>query len=292
MGIDQDLDQGLDQDLDMGIDQDLDQGLDQDLDMGIDQDLDQEAAFTLLLYWELLQWEDRPLRDFLHYPCQSEWQRKENLSRKILHYFNKGKAIFLPPLTGACSLNGFSQSSYLLCALQCWEYGISLCRELAFQYETLYDYQSLSWIRKMEAAYYDNIIEQQRIEPEFFRMGFYGRKFPFFLRNKEFVCRGYDYERLEDFQQRMLGEFPQAIAMQHPNQPDDTILQSDAQCILLDEVIGHRILNMFRLLGASDGVSTSVFNGNLGQRGPAAGVTLHGHRHAGNHREFGLRNGT
>ncbi|CAG11287.1 unnamed protein product [Tetraodon nigroviridis] len=81
----------------------------------------------------------------------------------------------------------------------------------------------------MEAAYYDNIIEQQRIEPEFFRMGFYGRKFPFFLRNKEFVCRGYDYERLEDFQQRMLGEFPQAIAMQHPNQPDDTILQSDAQ---------------------------------------------------------------
>uniref|UniRef100_A0A8C6PSX6 Dedicator of cytokinesis 3 n=1 Tax=Nothobranchius furzeri TaxID=105023 RepID=A0A8C6PSX6_NOTFU len=161
-----------------------------------------EAAFTLLLYWELLQWEDRPLRDFLHYPCQSEWQRKENLSRKILHYFNKGK---------------------------CWEYGISLCRELAFQYETLYDYQSLSWIRKMEAAYYDNIIEQQRIEPEFFRMGFYGRKFPFFLRNKEFVCRGYDYERLEDFQQRMLGEFPQAIAMQHTNQPDDTILQSDAQ---------------------------------------------------------------
>lgn len=53
------------------------------------------------------------------------------------------------------------------------------------------------------------------------------------LQNKEFVCRGYDYERLEDFQQRMLGEFPQAIAMQHPNQPDDTILQSDAQCILL-----------------------------------------------------------
>lgn len=32
-------------------------------------------------------------------------------------------------------------------SFQCWEYGISLCRELAFQYETLYDYQSLSWIR-------------------------------------------------------------------------------------------------------------------------------------------------
>lgn len=53
-----------------------------------------------------------------------------------------------------------------------------------------------------------------------------------FHQNKEFVCRGHDYERLEAFQQRMLGEFPQAIAMQHPNQPDEAILQCDAQCIL------------------------------------------------------------
>ncbi|ELV10406.1 Dedicator of cytokinesis protein 3 [Tupaia chinensis] len=161
-----------------------------------------EAAFTLLLYCELLQWEDRPLREFLHYPSQTEWQRKEGLCRKIIHYFSKGKS---------------------------WEFGIPLCRELACQYENLYDYQSLSWIRKMEASYYDNIMEQQRLEPEFFRVGFYGRKFPFFLRNKEYVCRGHDYERLEAFQQRMLSEFPQAVAMQHPNHPDDAILQCDAQ---------------------------------------------------------------
>ncbi|NWI77948.1 DOCK3 protein, partial [Mystacornis crossleyi] len=49
------------------------------------------------------------------------------------------------------------------------------------------------------------------------------------LQNKEYVCRGHDYERLEAFQQRMLSEFPQAIAMQHPNHPDDSILQCDAQ---------------------------------------------------------------
>ncbi|XP_043933928.1 dedicator of cytokinesis protein 3 [Protopterus annectens] len=161
-----------------------------------------EAAFTLLLYWELLQWEDRPLRVFLHYPAQTEWQRKEGLCRKVIHYFNKGK---------------------------CWEYGIPLCRELACQYENLFDYQSLSWIRKMEAAFYDHIMEQQRLEPEFFRVGFYGKKFPFFLRNKEFVCRGHDYERLEAFQQRMMSEFPQAISMQHLNLPDENILLSDAQ---------------------------------------------------------------
>lgn len=50
-----------------------------------------EAAFTLLLYCELLQWEERPLREFLHYPSQTEWQRKEGLCRKIIHYFSKGK---------------------------------------------------------------------------------------------------------------------------------------------------------------------------------------------------------
>uniref|UniRef100_A0A8D3EC76 Dedicator of cytokinesis 3 n=1 Tax=Scophthalmus maximus TaxID=52904 RepID=A0A8D3EC76_SCOMX len=183
-----------------------------------------EAAFTLLLYWELLHWDERPLKEFLHYPAQTEWHRKEGLCRKVIHYFNKGK---------------------------CWEYGIPLCRELAFQYESLYDYQSLSWIRKMEAAYYDNIMEQQRLEPEFFRVGFYGRKFPFFLRNKEFVCRGHDYERLEAFQQRMLGEFPQAIAMQHPNQPDEAILQCDAQYLQIYAVTpvpdGVSVLQMDRV---------------------------------------------
>ncbi len=123
----------------------------------------------------------------------------------------------------------------------------------------------------MEASFYDKIMDQQRLEPEFFRVGFYGKKFPFFLRvcviltscsitdvtvsisevhlvsvltrmcicvcvcvvqNKEFVCRGHDYERLEAFQQRMLNEFPHAIAMQHANQPDQTIYQAEAQCIL------------------------------------------------------------
>ena len=35
----------------------------------------------------------------------------------------------------------------------------------------------------------------------------------------------------------MLGEFPQAIAMQHPNQPDEAILQCDAQCILFKQFV-------------------------------------------------------
>uniref|UniRef100_A0A8C8H1R2 Dedicator of cytokinesis 4b n=1 Tax=Oncorhynchus tshawytscha TaxID=74940 RepID=A0A8C8H1R2_ONCTS len=158
-----------------------------------------EASYTLLLYDELLEWSERPLREFLNYPMQSEWQRKEYLHLTIVQNFDRGK---------------------------CWENGIILCRELADQYESYYDYRNLS---KMRASLYEKIMDQQRLEPEFFRVGFYGKKFPFFLRNKEFVCRGHDYERLEAFQQRMLNEFPHAIAMQHVNQPDQTIYQAEAQ---------------------------------------------------------------
>ncbi|XP_048404368.1 dedicator of cytokinesis protein 4 isoform X10 [Stegostoma tigrinum] len=178
-----------------------------------------EAAYTLLLYDELLEWSERPLREFLHYPMQTEWQRKEILHLTIIQNFDKGK---------------------------CWENGIILCRELADQYESFYDYRNLSKMRMMEASFYDKIMDQQRLEPEFFRVGFYGKKFPFFLRNKEFVCRGHDYERLEAFQQRMLNEFPHAIAMQHANQPEETIFQADAQYLQIYAVIpipdNHEIL--------------------------------------------------
>uniref|UniRef100_UPI00358F211C dedicator of cytokinesis protein 3-like n=1 Tax=Myxine glutinosa TaxID=7769 RepID=UPI00358F211C len=163
-----------------------------------------EAGLTLQLYAELIGWGERPLGAFLHYPAQSEWQRKELLFRKILHYLHHGKS---------------------------WEYGIPLCRELAIQYEAIYDYQRLSSVRKTEAAYYDSIVDHERLEPEFFRMGFYGKKFPFFLRNKEFVCRGHESERLESFSQRIMAEFPQGILLQQAGQPDDTITSSDGQHI-------------------------------------------------------------
>uniref|UniRef100_A0A8B9LIR9 Dedicator of cytokinesis 4b n=1 Tax=Astyanax mexicanus TaxID=7994 RepID=A0A8B9LIR9_ASTMX len=116
-----------------------------------------EASYTLLLYDELLEWSERPLREFLNYPMQSEWQRKEYLHLTIIQNFDRGK---------------------------CWENGILLCRELADQYESYYDYRNLS---KMRASLYDKIMDQQRLEPEFFRVGFYGKKFPFFLRVITFI---------------------------------------------------------------------------------------------------------
>nr|KAF6319385.1 dedicator of cytokinesis 4 [Myotis myotis] len=84
-----------------------------------------EAAYTLLLYDELLEWSDRPLREFLSYPTQTEWQRKEHLHLAIIQNFDRGK---------------------------CWENGIVLCRKIAEQYESYYDYRNLSKMRVRQGA--------------------------------------------------------------------------------------------------------------------------------------------
>lgn len=56
-----------------------------------------EASYTLLLYDELLEWSDRPLREFLNYPMQSEWQRKEYLHLTIIQNFDRGKVSVRAP---------------------------------------------------------------------------------------------------------------------------------------------------------------------------------------------------
>ncbi|GIY19723.1 dedicator of cytokinesis protein 3 [Caerostris extrusa] len=94
---------------------------------------------------------------------------------------------------------------------KCWEEGIPLCKELAELYEKkLLDYAKLSIVLKTQAKFFDNILNQIRPEPEYFRVGFYGLGFPLFLRNKVFVYRGLEYERIGAFTQRLQTEFPQA----------------------------------------------------------------------------------
>lgn len=49
------------------------------------------------------------------------------------------------------SRDAWGAEALFLFLTQSWEFGIPLCRELACQYESLYDYQSLSWIRVSSA---------------------------------------------------------------------------------------------------------------------------------------------
>lgn len=115
-----------------------------------------EAGFTMKLYADQLGWGSIMLPPDHAHSQQPEWQRKELLYHKIIHYLDRGK---------------------------CWEKGIPLCKELAILYESrLYDYAKLSHVLKLQAKFLDNILTQLRPEPEYFRVGFYGLSFPLFVR--------------------------------------------------------------------------------------------------------------
>uniref|UniRef100_A0A6P7GBE9 Dedicator of cytokinesis protein 3 n=1 Tax=Diabrotica virgifera virgifera TaxID=50390 RepID=A0A6P7GBE9_DIAVI len=168
-----------------------------------------EAAFTLKLHADQLNWNNNQISDN-NYPGHSECQVKELLYRQIINYFDKGK---------------------------CWEKGIPLLKELANLYETIFfDYKLLSDILRYQAKFYDNILTQLRPEPEYFRVGFYGLSFPLFVRNKQFVYRGLEYERIGAFTQRLQTEFPSAQILMKNTPPDDAIINSDAQYIQICNV--------------------------------------------------------
>ncbi|KAH8346884.1 hypothetical protein KR059_001528, partial [Drosophila kikkawai] len=170
-----------------------------------------EAGFTLKLYASMLSW-DRETQSFAPFDNsgQPEWQRKERLYHEILKYFDKGK---------------------------CWEKGIPLCKELAQLYETRrFDYNKLSDILIQEAKFFQNILTQLRPEPEYFRVGFYGMGLPLFVRNKQFVYRGLEYERIGAFTQRLQTEFPSAQILGNNSPPDNAILNAPDQYIQISNV--------------------------------------------------------
>ena len=108
-----------------------------------------------------------PIQIYYRYPTQKEWQRKEELYLKIIQYLEKGKQ---------------------------WEHAIPLCKELAHIYEhKVFDYNKLSSILKRQASLYEKVISTSedtlRLDPEYFRVGFYGTGFPLFLRVSFIICR-------------------------------------------------------------------------------------------------------
>ena len=145
-----------------------------------------EAAFTLALHASQLDWSTRMLHEDQHYqfPIQQEWQRKEQLYGQMIALFDKS---------------------------QLWECSVPLCKELSDLYENrIYDYHKLSNILDLQAAAYRNILSTFRPHPEYFKVSFLGSSFPLFVRNKEFIYRGLEFEKLADFCQRLSQEFPEA----------------------------------------------------------------------------------
>ncbi|XP_036078774.1 dedicator of cytokinesis protein 1 isoform X3 [Rousettus aegyptiacus] len=168
-----------------------------------------EAAYTLLLHAKLLKWSEDVCAAHLTqrdgYQATTQGQLKEQLYQEIIHYFDKGKM---------------------------WEEAIALGKELAEQYENeMFDYEQLSELLRKQAQFYENIVKVIRPKPDYFAVGYYGQGFPTFLRGKVFIYRGKEYERREDFEARLLTQFPNAEKMKTTSPPGDDIRNSPGQHI-------------------------------------------------------------
>uniref|UniRef100_A0A8C1GNX7 Dedicator of cytokinesis 2 n=1 Tax=Cyprinus carpio TaxID=7962 RepID=A0A8C1GNX7_CYPCA len=165
-----------------------------------------EAAYTLLLHSKLLKWSEEQCTLQLDFQTpQSQRQLKESLYDTIISYFDKGKM---------------------------WEEAITLCKELADQFEMeVFDYELLGQKLNQQAKFYESIMKILRPKPDYFAVGYYGCGFPQFLRNKVFIHRGKEYERREDFQSQLMSQFPSAVRLNITTMPGDDIKNSNMQYI-------------------------------------------------------------
>ncbi|XP_025835960.1 dedicator of cytokinesis protein 1 [Agrilus planipennis] len=122
-------------------------------DLHLECDNFTEAAYTLELHSNLLNWSDEILPPLLksnrYLESQTHRQLKEAIYYEIINYFDKGKM---------------------------WECAIQKCQELAKQYEDeTFDYEQLAELHKRMASFYEDIMRNVRAESEYFRVAYYGR---------------------------------------------------------------------------------------------------------------------
>ncbi|OCH91820.1 cytoplasmic protein [Obba rivulosa] len=172
-----------------------------------------EAALTLKLHADLHEWDLHsfapPMED-LGLPQQSHFHRKETLCLLILDYLGKGKA---------------------------WESAIEICKELAHQHsEVTFNYTRLAEILRHQAALLEHIITDQRYYSDYFRVAFYG-SFPDAIRNKQFIYRGYEWEKFGAFCERMLNKHPGVQLLKSMGDPPPDIRFGTDQYIQCTAVI-------------------------------------------------------
>uniref|UniRef100_A0A673LU14 Dedicator of cytokinesis protein 5-like n=1 Tax=Sinocyclocheilus rhinocerous TaxID=307959 RepID=A0A673LU14_9TELE len=207
-------------------------------DLHLDCENYTEAAYTLLLHAELLEWSDKPCAPHLiPWDGTQGWTQqelKERLFQEIMCNLDKGKM---------------------------WEKAIEMAKQLVKLHENqMFDFIELSQLLKQQAQYYENIMHAMRPQPEYFAVGYYGQGFPSFLRNKMFIYRGKEYEWLEDFSLKLMSQFPNAVKMTITSPPGDNICNSPGQhiqCFMVkpvlnlpsqfkDKELPEQILNYYR----------------------------------------------
>ncbi|KAH9819300.1 dedicator of cytokinesis-domain-containing protein [Melampsora americana] len=141
---------------------------------------------------------------------QTAFRRKETLYLRILEYLAQGKA---------------------------WESGIQICKELQEQYEHIsFDYERLSEVLAHQSSLYHKIVKSERYFSEYFRVAFYGLGFPPSVQNRQFVYRGYEFEKYVEFCDRMNNKHPNAQIIRAHVVSSDELQYAEGQYLHITKV--------------------------------------------------------
>ncbi|KAI9221894.1 hypothetical protein BC828DRAFT_404514 [Blastocladiella britannica] len=193
-----------------------------------------EAGWTLKLHADMLAWSERILDaipDLGFDQPQKESERKEDLLHQILVYFEEGKA---------------------------WESAISVCKELFAYYDnSTYNYEKVAEMLTKQASLYQMIVKEQRYYSEYFRVGYYGMGFPASLRNKQFVYRGLEWEKLATFCERIQNKHPDSVLLKSNAAPGEETLTADGRFLQITTVVPEPDLSL-PVFVKGDGVPEAV----------------------------------
>lgn len=118
-----------------------------------------------------------------------------------------------------------------------YEEGLRMCKELASEYENeTFDFNQLSELHRQMAIFYDHIMKQIRPKPEYYRVSYYGKAFSNLLQNKTFIYKAKPYEKLFEFRNELLSQFPNATLLESLITPGPETTEANIQSILINQV--------------------------------------------------------
>ncbi|MDP2436343.1 MAG: hypothetical protein Q8P67_11405, partial [archaeon] len=158
---------------------------------------------TLRMHADLISWSGPPLLTMPNYPAASSFARKEALYKRAIAFFDRGQA---------------------------WEYAIQYSKELVGQYEFVqYDYEQVAEQLSLQAKFHRLCLHEQRFFSEYFRVGYYGMGLPLHVRNRAFIYRGFELERMGEFVQRIQKRYPNAALLNYTDPPPPSLLEAAGQ---------------------------------------------------------------
>eukprot|EP01133_Synstelium_polycarpum_P007468 gene7468-8737_t len=167
-----------------------------------------EAAVAVMMHASLYAWDHTKIinsinNEYGSFPVQKESERKEILYKEILACYNKAKA---------------------------WDRAIPLLKELIHHFTmNICDMNAAATYLRQQGTFYQKINDSDPIFEEYFRVGYYGKRFPVSIQNKEFIYKGNEFERLSDFISKTCDKWPKAELLKSTETPSQSIMDSDTQ---------------------------------------------------------------